>query len=88
MFLKLEESYIYKNGFKTVPESDHVVLSKNWVFVGKDYTNDGMFKLNLEINEINDVSVYFVDSSTLWHARLAHLDFSSFQYAQAWVLVY
>jgi len=25
---------LYKNGFKTVPESDHVVLSKNGIFVG------------------------------------------------------
>ena len=45
-----------KNGFKTVLESDHVVLSKNGIFVGKGYTSDGMFKLNVDgINEINDV---------------------------------
>jgi len=48
--------------------------------VDKGYTDDGMLKLNLDgINEINDVSIYFVDSSTLWHARLAHLSFSSLQ---------
>jgi len=46
--------------------------------VRKVYTNDGIFKLNLDgINEINDVLVYFVDPSSLWHARLAHLSFSS-----------
>ena len=49
--------------------------------MGKGYIDDGMFKLNLDgINEINDISVYLVDSSTLWHARLAHLGFSSLQY--------
>jgi len=70
-----------KNGFKMVLESDHVVLSKNGIFVGKGYIDDGMFKLNLDgINEINDISVYLVDSSTLWHVRLAHLGFSSLQY--------
>jgi len=66
-----------KNGFKTVLESDNFVLSKNGIFVGKGCISDGMFKLNLDgINEINDVSVSFVDSSSLWHARLAHLSFS------------
>ena len=83
MFLKLERTNLVsafllcKNSFKTILEYDHVVLSKNGIFMDKGYTNDGMFKLNLDgINEINDVSVYFVDSSTLWHARLAHLSFS------------
>jgi len=57
------------------------VLSKNWVFVGKGYINDSMFRLNLDgINEINDVFVHFVDSSSLWHATLAHLGFSSLEY--------
>jgi len=66
-----------KNDFKPILQSAHVVLSENGIFVGKGYTNDGMFKLNLyEINEINDVSVYVVDFSTLWHAKLAHLSFS------------
>ena len=86
MFLKLEKNLISafllcKNGFKMVLESNHVVLSKNGIFMGKGYTDDGMFKLNLDgINEINDISVYLVESSTLWHARLAHLGFSSLQY--------
>ena len=88
MFLKLEKNLISvfllcKNGFKMVLESDHVVISKNGICVGKGYTDDGMFKLNLDgINEINDIAVYHVDSSTLWHARLAHLGFSSLQYMQ------
>lgn len=47
-----------KNGFKVVLKSDHVVLSKNGLFVGKGYSCEGMFKLNVEImNKMNVVSV-------------------------------
>ena len=60
-----------KRGFKIILESDKVVISKNGVFVGKGYSFDAMFKLN--INEIKECSVYIVESSDLWHARLGHL---------------
>ena len=74
-------SLLCKNGFKVVLESGSVVLSKNGIFVGKGYSCEGMFKLNVDgINEMNNVSTYFVDSPSLWHARLAHLNFSSLQY--------
>lgn len=45
-------------------EADQLVMYKRGVFVGKGYSCDGMFKLNVEIN---DVSVYIASSVNLWH---------------------
>ena len=67
-----------KRGFKIVLESDKFVISKNAVFVGKGYSLDGMFKLS--INNINIASAYMVESSTLWHARLGHLNYVMLKY--------
>ncbi|XP_074560084.1 uncharacterized protein LOC141816146, partial [Curcuma longa] len=39
-------SLLSKHGFRIVFESDRVVLSKNGMFVGKGYENDGLFKLS------------------------------------------
>ncbi|CAL8091268.1 unnamed protein product [Prunus armeniaca] len=69
-------------GFKLVFESNKVVLTKGGMFVGKGYLADGLFKLNVSANSmnnnINKASAYMVDSSsTLWHARLGHVNFRS-----------
>ena len=40
-----------KAGFKQVLEVDQFVLSKKGMFIGKGYACDGMFKLNVEMNE-------------------------------------
>lgn len=49
------------------------------MFVGKGYLADGLFKLNVSANLINNnmnkASVYIVDSSCLWHVRLGHVNF-------------
>jgi hypothetical protein len=47
-----------KKGFKIVLEYDKIIVTKSRVFVGKSYSCDDMFKLN--INEINGVSDYMV----------------------------
>ncbi|XP_074570564.1 uncharacterized protein LOC141827228 [Curcuma longa] len=39
-------SLLSKHGFRIVFESDRVVLSKNGMFVGKGYENEGLFKLS------------------------------------------
>ncbi|CAL8988835.1 unnamed protein product, partial [Prunus brigantina] len=61
-------------GFKLVFESNKFVLTKGGMFVGKGYLADGLFKLNVSANLINNnmnkASVYIVDSSSLWHSRL------------------
>ena len=60
-------------------ESDNVILSKSSIFVGKEYSCDGMFKLS--INEINKNSVYIVEcDSFLWHSRVGHLNFGSLNF--------
>ena len=62
-------SLLSKKGFKIVLEFDKVIVTKNEMFVGKSYSCDGMFKFS--INEINVISAYMVEStSLLWHARL------------------
>ena len=74
-----------KKGFKVVLESDKVVITKNGVFVGKGYTCNGMFKFS--INEINNSFAYVVEcSSSLWHARLGHLNFRSITYMSNMVI--
>jgi hypothetical protein len=63
-----------KKGIKVVIEFDKLILSKNEIFIGKSYSCDGMFKLSI-INKAISHSSYIVESSSLWHGRLAHLNF-------------
>ena len=64
---------LVKNGFKYVLVSDKAVIIKNEMFIGKVYLNEGLFKLNVmvidSINK-NSSSVYLLELSDLWHARL------------------
>ena len=74
MFLALERIQflaflLNKVGFKQVFEANQYVLSKKGMFVGKGYTCDGMFKLNVEMNE-NSSSTYIVSCVNVWHGRL------------------
>jgi hypothetical protein len=72
-------SLLSKKGFKIVLEFDKVILTKSGMFVGKSYSCDDMFKFS--INEINVISVYMVEStSLLWHARLGHLNYRYLKY--------
>ena len=64
-------SHLNKFGFKLVFESDKFVLTKGGMFVGKGYLYEGMFKLN--INKVN-VSAYMINSFSLWHFRLEHVN--------------
>jgi hypothetical protein len=65
---------LFKHGYKLVFESDKFVLTKNSTFVGKGYAENRMFKVNL-IKE--NAFVYIVDSFSLWHARLGHVNYDS-----------
>ena len=67
-----------KKGVKAVIESDNLILSKGGVFVGKGYSCDSMYKLS--INKIITNSAYIVESSSLWHYRLAHLNYRSLKF--------
>ena len=48
-------------------------------FIGKDYYCEGMVKLctndNVSTNNKSASYAYIVDSISLWHGRLAHIDF-------------
>ena len=63
-----------KAGFKQVLEVNQFVLSKKGMFVGKGYACDGMFKLNVEMNENNNSSAYIVSCVNVWHGRLCHIN--------------
>ncbi|KAH9671079.1 hypothetical protein KPL70_017207 [Citrus sinensis] len=67
-------SLLNKHGFRMVFELDMVVLSKNGMYVGKGYVNDGLFKLNVmtlkpTINNKASYSAYLLESSNLWHGN-------------------
>ena len=67
---------LVKNGFKYVVVSDKSVISKNEMFIGKGYLNEGLLKLNvMVVDSINkqSSSVYLLESNDLWHARLRYV---------------
>ena len=76
-------SLLNKHGFRMVFEADKVVVSKSWVFMGKGYVSNGLFKLNVMtvkpkiMNKTNASFVYVLKSSNLWHGRLGHVNYSS-----------
>jgi len=63
-----------KAGFKQTIESDQYVFTKGGTFVGKGYACDGMFKLNLDMNNMSSNSVYMISSINFWHERLCHIN--------------
>ena len=69
----ISANLLCNKGFKIVLEAERVIVSKNGVFLGKGYSCDGMFKLS--INKTHAVVAYIVDSLSLWHSRLAHLNY-------------
>ena len=80
----VSNALLVKNGFKCVLVSDKVVISKNEMFIGKGYLNEGLFKLNvIVVDNIykNSASVYLLELSDLWHTRLGHVNY------KAWKLV-
>ena len=55
-------------------KSDQYVISKKWLFVGKGYACDGMFKLNIENKISSASSIYVLSFVNFWHARLCHIN--------------
>ena len=57
------------------------MLTKGEMYVGKDYLSEGLFKINcipkIMINKNIINSSFIVDSCTVWHARLGHVNFKS-----------
>ncbi|XP_075112920.1 uncharacterized protein LOC142182617 [Nicotiana tabacum] len=73
-------SLLGKARVKVSFESDKIIMTKNNVFVGKGYCNQGLFVFNISdvINENVSASAYMIASISLWHARLGHLQSVSF----------
>ena len=68
-----------KASIKVLFDGGIVTLSKNEIFAGKSYDNDGLFLLNVNqvINENGSSScTYLVDSINAWHGKLGHLNLS------------
>jgi len=69
-------------------ESDKIVMTKNNVFVGKGYCDQGLFVLNIyEVINKSESSTYIVDSYDIWHARLGHVNSSYVMKLQRLVLI-
>ena len=64
-----------KVGVKVSFESDRIVMTKNNIFMGKTFCNQGLFVLSISkvINGHVSTSTYLVDSYDIWHARLGHV---------------
>ena len=66
-----------KDGVKVLFNGGIVTLTKNEVFVGKGYDDEGLFVLNVDqvINENSSSSyAYLVDSIDVWRGRLGHVN--------------
>ncbi|XP_069150713.1 uncharacterized protein [Solanum lycopersicum] len=62
----VSSTLLVKNGFKCVLVSDKAATSKNEMFIGKGYLNEGLFKLNvMVVDNINKnyASVYLLESN-------------------------
>ena len=63
-----------KVGVKVLFEYNKIVITKNNVFVGKGFCNQGLFVLSIsEVMDETSFSAYLVDSYDIWHARLGHV---------------
>lgn len=76
-----------KSCIKFVYESGKLILTCNRVFVVKGYFAEGMIKFCTTNNIINDYSAYMLESVSLWHSKLAHLDISSMKRLIKYVLI-
>ena len=56
-------------------ESDKIIMTKDNIFAGKGFCNQGLFLLSIfeVMNENAYSSAYLVDSYDIWHARLGHV---------------
>ena len=76
----ISSSMLSENGFKLVFESNKFVFMKNEMYVGKRYMTNGLFNMNeMTIkrdfnNNKASTSVYLIESFTLWHDRLGHVN--------------
>ena len=73
-------SMLSKNGFKLVFESNKFVFMKNGMYVGNGYMTNDLFKMNVMTvkrdfnNNKASTFVYLIESFTLWHDRLGHVN--------------
>ncbi|KAL0442916.1 UNVERIFIED_CONTAM: hypothetical protein Slati_2014300 [Sesamum latifolium] len=69
-------SVIVRERYELAFKFNKVVIQQFDIFIGKGYLDDGLFKVRVENNK-NDMSnsiILNVESSTLWHSRLGHLN--------------
>ena len=75
----IRENLVYvallgKVGIKVSFKSDWIIMTKNNVFVGKEFCNQGLFVLSIfEVMNETSSSAYLVDSYNVCHARLGHV---------------
>lgn len=57
------DNLLHKFGFKLIFEVEKYIITKGGIFVQKGYSHEGMFKLNIIINNSNIVT-YIRDNYT------------------------
>lgn len=62
-----------KVGMKVSIESNKIILTKNNIFVGKVNCNHELYVLNI-INDNIVASTYMIESISLWHTRVGHIN--------------
>ena len=76
------------SGYKIVLESNHLVISKENLFVGKGFVSGGLFRLNvcespdLSLNRSSDCSssssiVLNIVSGEVWHAGFDYVNYGT-----------
>ena len=71
-------SFLCKDGFKVVLESNKLVMSKYGQFIGKSYDCGGLFRLSLADfcnKSVNHICGAVNDDASVWHFRLCHVNF-------------
>ncbi|WVZ99779.1 hypothetical protein U9M48_045029 [Paspalum notatum var. saurae] len=69
-------SFLLRDGFKVVLESNKIVVSRHGLFIGKGYVCGGLFRLSLSdfSNKcVNHICGGINDDASLWRGRLCHL---------------
>ena len=79
-----------KVGVKVSFEYDKIVTTKNNVFVGKGFYNQGLFMLSISevMNGNFSSSAYLIHSYNVWHARLRHVSSGYIKKMQSLGLIY
>ena len=83
-------SFLCREGFKVVLESNKVVVSKHGLFIGKGYECGGLFRFSLSdfSNKcVNHICGGVDDIANTWHSHLCHINFGLMNQLSSMLLI-